>query len=355
MQNHQSKVITDSIFIQALKRQPTPRPPVWLMRQAGRYMPEYKQLRTRVATFTEFYKNPKICAEAALLPIDKFGFDASIVFSDILILPEAMGMHLEFTSGEGPTFKSSIRSREDLKQLKNIDPAQDLNFILEAIELTNNMLPPNIPLIGFIGSPWTLAAYMIEGAASKNFSVIRGLMYSDPEFLHQLLDMITYNATELLLAQIRAGAMVVQIFDSWAGLLSDAKYLTFSQFYIKKIIMVIKEHFPHVPVIVFAKNSGKCVIDLIDTGADALSLDWQSDIAAIKNLVDGKIALQGNLDPCVLYGTKKNIEAEIMKLLDLFKDSPGYVFNLGHGIYPDIPTENVEFMLNIIKSYKNNI
>lgn len=339
-------------FIQALNRQVVDRPPVWIMRQAGRYMAEYRALRQQAGDFLEFCKNPQLCTTAALLPIDKYDLDAAIVFSDILVVPDAMGMDLSFVQNEGPVISNPLRSLQDLETLRKINSVDSLDYVLEAIHLTKNRLQQRKPLIGFVGSPWTLAAYMVEGSGSKQFSQLRRMMYTMPEVLHQLLALLSSNLIDFIEQQIQAGVDAIQIFDSWAGLLGKDSYALYSANYLKKIVSSIKHKYPHIPIIIFAKNNGMWIESLIDTGCDALSLDWQADVQAIKDKFGRQIALQGNLDPCVLYGSKTVIEAETTKLLELFKGHPGYVFNLGHGIYPDVPPENLFYMLELIKNYR---
>jgi uroporphyrinogen decarboxylase len=342
---------TDFRFIRALKRQEVDRTPVWIMRQAGRYMAEYRALRAQANDFLAFCKNPQLCMQAAMLPIDKYDLDAAIVFSDILVVPHAMGMDLAFVEHEGPIFTQPLRTLEDLAHLTTLNSAVSLDYVLEAIHLTKKHLAQRKPLIGFVGSPWTLAAYMVEGSGSKQFSQVRRMLYTNPVILHRLLELLALNLIDFIKQQIKAGVDAIQIFDSWAGLLSKEAYNEFSLQYLKKIVLSIKSQYPHIPIIIFAKNGGMWIDDLIQTQCDALSLDWQADIYRIKEQFGAQIALQGNLDPCVLYAEPKIIAAQTHKLLELFHGHQGFVFNLGHGIYPDVPADNLAYMLKIIREY----
>jgi uroporphyrinogen decarboxylase len=340
-------------FIKALQRQAVDRPPVWIMRQAGRYMPEYRALRANVTNFMDFCRNPQLCAQAAMLPIEHYNLDAAIVFSDILVLPDAMGLDLSFVQHEGPVISNPVRTMHDVVRLDANTNNIDLAYVCEALALTKAQLQNTTPILGFIGSPWTLAAYMVEGSSSKQFSYLRRMMYTNPQTLHALLDLLSQQLIKFVGQQISAGADAIQIFDSWAGLLAKDAYSEFSVAYMRKIVLAIKSKHPHIPIIVFAKNNGMWVRELIATGCDALSLDWQADIASIKQSVGAQVALQGNLDPCVLYADKEVIQAKTLALLELFKGHPGFIFNLGHGIYPDVPPQHVHHMLETIKSYQN--
>ena len=344
-------VVSPFRFIQALHKQAVDRPPVWIMRQAGRYLPEYQELRQQTEDFISFCKNPLLCTKAAILPIEKYDLDAAIVFSDILVVPDAMGIKLSFVQHEGPVISDPIRTLQDVARLRNINAATDLDYVLQAINLTKQQLDNSRPLIGFIGSPWTLAAYMVEGSSSKQFSHLRRMLYTSPTVLHQLLEVLTTNLIDFIEQQIAAGVDALQIFDSWAGLLNKECYVDFSLRYIKKIIHAIKIKYPQIPIIVFAKNNGNWIKEIVNTNCDALSLDWQTDIAEVKDNFGDQIVIQGNLDPCVLYASKQVIEQQTLKILDLFNNHKGFVFNLGHGIYPDVPPENVSYMLNVIRNY----
>lgn len=338
--------IKNDLFLRACKQLPVERTPIWVMRQAGRYLPEYRQVRER-ADFLTMCKTPELAAEVTLQPIDLIGVDAAIIFSDILVIPEAMGLPFEMHEGIGPIFPDTIRNRGDMERLKPADPSRDLKYVIDAIELTKRELNGRVPLIGFSGSPWTLLAYMVEGKGSKNFSKLKKLIYTDAALAHDILDKVADSVADYLNAQMDAGADAIQIFDTWGGILSQQDFLTFSLTYIEKIISKIKRE--DKPVIIFSKGVHFSFNELASCGADVLGLDWTINIGKVKEITGDKVALQGNLDPTVLYGDNDTIKSEALKVLESFGGGPGHIFNLGHGILPDIPPENLKTLVNFVK------
>ena len=325
-------------FLRALMRQPVDRTPVWMMRQAGRYLPEYRAARSKAGDFLSLCKHTELACEVTLQPLERFPLDAAILFSDILTIPDAMGLGLYFETGEGPKFRSTIRSAADVDALPTLDSSVDLDYVMNAVTAIRSALNGRVPLIGFSGSPWTLATYMVEGGSSKDFREPRKLMYSQPEVMHRLLDHLAVSVTDYLNCQIRAGAQAVQIFDTWGGLLSTWAYEEFSLSYMRKIVDgLIREHDGRrVPVILFTKNGGQWLESMADTGADALGLDWTTDINNARERVGDRVALQGNMDPSMLYAPPARIRQEVADILARFGAHPGHIFNLGHGITPDV-------------------
>ncbi len=339
--------LQNDLFLRACKRLPVARTPIWVMRQAGRYLPEYRAVR-KTADFLTMCKTPALAAEVTLQPIDLIGVDAAIIFSDILVIPEAMGMHLEMHEGVGPVFPQPIRTEDDAKALKEIDPGVDLKYVLDAVSLTKKELNGRVPLIGFSGSPWTLLCYMVEGMGSKTFSNVKRLIYQNPELAHRLLDQIADGVAAYLSAKIEAGVNAVQIFDTWGGILSQADFKAFSLAYMEKIISQVKR--TDEPVIVFAKGVHYDLNRLAASGADVLGLDWTMDIGAVRQAVGDKVALQGNMDPTILYAPHEKIRAEAGRILKSFGAGSGHVFNLGHGILPDVPPENLKALVDFVKA-----
>lgn len=339
---------SDHLFIRACFREPTPRRPVWMMRQAGRYLPEYRATRSQAGDFLSLCKNPELACEVTLQPIDIMGVDAAILFSDILVIPEAMGMELKFVEGEGPKFPGPLRTAADIAKLANPDPEVELAYVMDALRLIRKELNNRVPLIGFTGAPWTLATYMVEGGGSKNFSIIKKMMYSDPQALHNLLERVTDAIILYLKAQAAAGAQALQIFDTWGGALSHDDFEEFSLRYIRRIVAEMDRTSPEgekIPVIVFVKGGGQWLEKIADTGCDVMGLDWTTDAALARKLVGDRVALQGNLDPCTLYAPPAVIEARTKKMLAAFGDAPGHIANLGHGILPDIPVEHAKVFI----------
>jgi uroporphyrinogen decarboxylase len=338
--------LKNDLFLRACKRKDVERTPIWIMRQAGRYMPEYRAVRTKY-DFLTMCKTPELAAEVTLQPIDLIGVDAAIIFSDILVVPEAMGMFLEMHEGKGPIFHHPIRDEEGAKQLKQIDPTVDLKYVLDAIALTKKELQGRVPLIGFSGSPWTLLTYMVEGRGSKNFSEIKKMIYNNPKLAHSLLDQISVAVADYLSAQISAGADAIQIFDTWGGILAPEDFKEFSLNYIEKVISLVKKK--DEPVIVFAKGVHYAIKKLAKSGADVLGLDWTMDLGDVRKEVGKRVALQGNLDPTVLYASRDKIKAEVKRVLKSFGKGNGHIFNLGHGVLPDINPDNVKALVNFVK------
>jgi uroporphyrinogen decarboxylase len=336
----------NDLFLRACKRLPVERTPIWVMRQAGRYLPEYRAVRQKY-DFLTMCKTPDLATEVTLQPIDLIGVDAAIIFSDILVIPEAMGMHLEMHEGIGPVFPHPIRNESDAQSLNKIEPTVDLKYVLDAVTLTKNELNRRVPLIGFSGSPWTLLAYMVEGQGSKTFSKVKYLIYNNPKLAHRLLDKIADAVATYLCAKIEAGVDAVQIFDTWGGILSQDDFEEFSMNYIRKIISEVKGK--EVPVIMFAKGVHYHLSKLAESGADVLGLDWTMNIGDIRKKVGDKVALQGNLDPTILYGGHEKIKYEARKILKSFGKGSGHIFNLGHGILPDVQPENLKALVNFVK------
>ena len=322
-------------FLRALERKPVDVTPVWMMRQAGRYLPEYRDTRTQAGDFLSLCKNKELACEVTLQPLERYSLDAAILFSDILTIPDAMGLGLYFETGEGPRFRKLVRSEQDVAALPIIDTLKDLSYVTDAVTTIRRELNGRVPLIGFSGSPWTLATYMVEGGSSKDFRHVKAMMYSQPEVMHQLLEKIALSVIDYLNAQIRAGAQAVQIFDTWGGNLSDRAYQTFSLAYMTKIVSgLIREHEGRkVPVILFTKGGGLWLPEMAASGADALGLDWTMDIGRARAQVGDRVALQGNMDPSVLYASPKAIREEVATILASYGTGEGHVFNLGHGIH----------------------
>jgi len=337
-------------FLRALLRQPVDVTPVWMMRQAGRYLPEYRATRERAGDFMGLCTNPELACEVTLQPLERYPLDAAILFSDILTIPDAMGLGLYFETGEGPKFKKAVRTETDIHALKVIDPEQDLPYVIDAVKTIRRELNGRVPLIGFSGSPWTLATYMIEGGSSRDFRRAKEMLYNQPEMLHQLLSVLADSVTAYLNAQIRAGAQAVQIFDTWGGALSHSAYQEFSLAYMRRIVAgLLKEHEGRqVPVILFTKGGGQWLEAMATTGADALGLDWTTDIGQARARVGAKVALQGNMDPSVLYAKPERIRAEVATILASYGRGTGQVFNLGHGITPEVDPANAGVFINAV-------
>lgn len=329
-------------FLRALSRQPVDRTPVWMMRQAGRYLPEYRASRAEAGSFMDLCRNTELACEVTLQPLERFPLDAAILFSDILTIPDAMGLGLRFEHGEGPVFDKPIRTLADAKKLFIPDMASDLGYVMDAVSTIRKALDGRVPLIGFAGSPWTLATYMIEGGSSKNFSIIKGMMYREPATLHHILDILADSVIEYLNAQIESGAQAVQIFDSWGGVLTPRDYREFSLNYMAKIVDGLKRQHngEKIPVILFTKGGGQWLEEMADTGADALGLDWTTDIDDARRRVGDRVAIQGNMDPSVLYGSPERIREEVAHILKTYGKGEGHIFNLGHGIHPQVDPEH---------------
>ncbi len=338
--------LKNDLFLRACKRQPVERTPIWIMRQAGRYLPEYQAVRAK-ADFLTMCKTPELAAEVTIQPVDIISVDAAIIFSDILVIPEAMGMQLEMHEGKGPVFYNPIRSESDAKQLKKVVPEKELEYVLDAVRLTKKELDGRVPLIGFSGSPWTLLTYMVEGRGSKNFSEVKKLIYNNSKLAHRLLNDLSDVIADYLSAKIEAGCNAVQIFDTWGGILSQKDFLEFSLPYVQKIISQIKRK--DEPVIFFAKGVHHNLEKMVDTGADVLGLDWTMNLGEVRKRVGDRVALQGNLDPTVLYADRNYIKQEVISVLQSFGEGNGHIFNLGHGVLPDVDPENVKALVRFVK------
>jgi len=306
-----------------------------MMRQAGRYLPEYRATRAQAGDFMSLCKNKELACEVTIQPLERYDLDAAILFSDILTIPDAMGLGLYFEAGEGPKFKKIIRSEADVDALPVPDSARDLDYVMNAVKTIRSELNGRVPLIGFSGSPWTLATYMVECGSSKDFRHIKQMMYATPEVMHQLLDKLAQSVTDYLNEQIRSGAQAVQIFDTWGGALSGPMYQEFSLKYMQQIAngLIRENEGRKVPLIMFTKNGGQWLEAMAESGADALGLDWTTNIDDARARVGDKVALQGNMDPSVLYGTPERIRAEVADILARYGSGPGHIFNLGHGIH----------------------
>jgi len=342
--------LKNDILLRALQRQAVDRTPVWIMRQAGRYLPEYLKTRATAGSFMDLCQTPELACEVTLQPLRRFNLDAAIIFSDILTIPDVMGLKLYFVAGEGPKFEHPIQSADDIRKLPSPDVNESLGYVMDAIRLTRRELDGKVPLIGFSGSPWTLATYMIEGGSSKTFSKAKKLIYQDPKIAHQLLEKLAATVTDYLNAQIEAGAQAVQIFDTWGGALSAQAYQDFSLRYMKQIVSGLKRENEgrRVPVILFSKGCSTQLEGLADTGCDALGVDWTISLSEARDRVGDRVALQGNLDPSVLLASRKVIRREVSETLNSFGQGNGHVFNLGHGITPDVSPEHLAALISAV-------
>ncbi len=335
------------IFVDACLGKETPYTPVWMMRQAGRYLPEYMEVRKKAGNFLNLCHSPELAAEVTLQPVDIVGVDAAIMFSDILVVPNEMGMKLDFVKGEGPVFEKPIKSKEDLDELIGAKEAADkLTYVYETIKITRQKLDKDKALIGFTGAPWTLATYMIEGQGTKTYNIVKKMMYSDPKLLHEVLKKVTEVVKYYLANQIRAGVDVVQIFDSWAAAIEKEAYFEFSWRYVKEIVSYIKKEFPDTPIIVFPKGIGAYLED-IDGDFDVFGVDWGTPMEKAKKILGEKYVLQGNMEPCRLYSKEATKEA-VEKISNIMQDKR-HIFNLGHGILPDVPVENAKYFVSLAK------
>jgi uroporphyrinogen decarboxylase len=345
--------LENDTFIRALFREPTAYTPIWLMRQAGRYLPEYNQTRARAGNFLALCKNPDLATEVTMQPLARYRLDAAIVFSDILTIPDAMGLGLYFAEGEGPKFERPLREEREIRDLCAPDPTAHLRYVLDTVRQVRKSLAGSVPLIGFSGSPFTLACYMIEGRGSSDFASVKKMLYRRPDLLHKILAVNAQAVTDYLNAQIEAGAQAVMIFDTWGGMLSDAAYHEFSLAYIKQIIGSLKRENEgmRVPSIVFTKGGGGWLESIADTGCDAVGLDWTINIGAAKARVGARVALQGNMDPAVLLSSPEAVQREAVAILEQFGSGPGHVFNLGHGISQFTPPEHVSALIEAVRGF----
>jgi uroporphyrinogen decarboxylase len=338
--------LKNDLILRAAKGERTERTPVWLMRQAGRILPEYREVRKKAGGFKNMVETPELAAEVTIQPVDILGVDAAIIFSDILVIPEAMGLRYEVIESKGPWFDKTVETEKDIQQL-HIAEAGDLQYVLDAIRLTKKELNGRVPLIGFAGAPWTILSYMIEGKGSKTFSKAKKFLYTEPKLAHKLLEKITQSTINYLKGQIEAGADIVQLFDSWAGILSPDQYSEFSLKYISKICDAITA----VPVTVFAKGAFFAREEMGKLNCSVIGLDWNMDSIESRNLIGNSKTLQGNADPCLLYADYPTIKKETEKMLRAFGPEK-YIANLGHGLYPDIEKEKVKFFIDTVKEFR---
>ena len=342
--------LENDLLLRALLREPVSRTPVWMMRQAGRYLPEYRATRAQAGNFMALCGNPDLACEVTLQPLERYPLDAAILFSDILTVPDAMGCGLYFETGEGPKFERPVRTPAEIEQLAVPDVAEKLGYVIDAVGVIRRELAGRVPLIGFSGSPWTVATYMVEGGSSKNFGRIKSILYDRPDMMELLLNKLADTTRDYLNAQIRAGAQAVMIFDTWGGVLTPDTYRRFSLAAMQRVMdgLEREQDGRRVPVVLFTKNAGPLLADMAETGCDALGVDWTTDLADARRYTADKVALQGNLDPSVLYAGPDAIAEAVAAVLASYGKGPGHVFNLGHGIHPDIDPEHVSAMLEAV-------
>lgn len=340
-------------FLRALLKQPVDTTPIWVMRQAGRYLPEYRATRERAGSFMDLCKNPDLACEVTLQPLERFSLDAAILFSDILTVPDAMGLGLYFAEGEGPRFTNPVRTMADIEKIGIPDPEGELRYVMDAVRTIRRELNGRVPLIGFTGSPWTLATYMVEGGSSKEFAKVKGMLYDEPTALHLLLDKLADSIILYLNAQIAAGAQAAMVFDTWGGALTPVTYREFSLRYMQKIVNGVQRESDgrRVPVILFTKGGAQWLEPMADTGCDALGLDWTINIGEARSRVGNKVALQGNMDPCVLYASPDVIRQHVADILASYGQGSGHVFNLGHGIHQHVNPEHVAVLVDAVHEF----
>jgi len=345
--------LKNDTFIRALLKQPVDYTPIWMMRQAGRYLPEYRQVREQAGSFLDLCTNPELACEVTLQPLRRFDFDAAILFSDILTIPDAMGLGLYFTEGEGPKFSNPVRTAADVNKLPIPDPETDLRYVVDAVRLIRKNLQGSVPLIGFSGSPWTLATYMVEGGSSKSFQKVKSMMYEQPKLMHVMLDKLAQSVALYLNAQIEAGAQAVMLFDTWGGMLTTEDYVEFSLYYAKQVRALLKTNIDgqQIPTILFTKGGGLWLEAMADSGYDALGLDWQTDMQQARVRVGHQVALQGNMDPVALYASPEVITEKVKTILHKYGSGSGHVFNLGHGILPDMNPDHVKAMVDAVHEH----
>ena len=342
-----------SDYINALLKKEIKRTPIWVMRQAGRYLPEYRSTRKKAGDFLSLCKSSELACEVTLQPLERFDLDAAILFSDILTIPDAMGLGLYFLEGEGPRFLKPLSNLSDIERLTKPDVGGKLTYVFDAVSTIKKNLKNRVPLIGFSGSPWTLATYMVEGGSSKSFSKVKGLMFQNPHHMDQLLDILADTVIDYLNAQIEAGADSVMIFDTWGGLLNKQCYENFSLQYMAKIVDGLHRNYDGktIPVTLFTKGGSAWLEQIAASGCDGIGLDWTIELGEAERRVGQQVALQGNLDPSVLYATPEVIVSEVNKVLNQFKGETGHVFNLGHGITPDVNPENMKILVDAVHAY----
>jgi uroporphyrinogen decarboxylase len=347
----------NDVFLRALLREPTEYTPVWLMRQAGRYLPEYNATRARAGSFLKLAKSPALATEVTLQPLERFPLDAAIIFSDILTIPDAMGLGLAFTEGEGPRFERPLREEDAIRTLAAPDPTVELRYVMDAVSETRRALKGRVPLIGFSGSPFTLACYMVEGSGSSDWRALKALLHARPDLLHRVLEVNARAVTDYLNAQIEAGAQAVMLFDTWGGILSYADYEVFSLAYSRKVLSGLTKQRAgaRVPNIVFTKGGNPWLAAMMESGFDAVGLDWTSDPREARRLAAGRVALQGNLDPAALFAPVERVREAARRVVDAFGVAPGHVFNLGHGILTKTPVDSVAAVVDEVRAYSRRL
>jgi uroporphyrinogen decarboxylase len=354
--HHRKTALKNDTLLRALLCQPTEYAPVWLMRQAGRYLPEYQATRARAGSFLALAKTPELCAEVALQPLARFPLDAAILFSDILTIPDAMGLGLSFGEGEGPRLERPLRDETAIRALSAPDPTAELRYVLDAVRATRQALAGRVPLIGFSGSPFTLACYMVEGGSSDDWRQLKSLLYARPELLHRILEVNAHAVTDYLNAQIEAGAQAVMIFDTWGGTLAHQDFVPFSLNYSRQVIKNLKKQNEgrRVPSIVFTKGGNPWLAAMMQTGSDGIGLDWTADAREARKLAAGRVALQGNLDPAALFAPPQAVRAAARRVVDEFGSAPGHVFNLGHGVLQKTPIDSISALVDEVLTYSRN-
>jgi uroporphyrinogen decarboxylase len=342
--------LKNDTLLRALLRQEVDYTPVWMMRQAGRYLPEYRASRARAGSFLDLCKTPELACEVTLQPLERFPLDAAILFSDILTIPDAMGLGLYFAEGEGPHFERPVRTGADVARLAVPDMADALGYVMEAVSVIRRELAGRVPLIGFAGSPWTLATYMVEGGGAKTFARTKAMLFDRPDLMHALLGKVTDACIAYLNAQVAHGAQALMIFDTWGGALTPRDYREFSLAYMTRIVERLTREADgrRVPVILFTKGGGQWLGDMAESGCDAVGVDWTTDLADARRQVGDRVALQGNLDPCILYASPERIREEVALVLGSYGRGHGHVFNLGHGIHPDVPPEHAAALVDAV-------
>ncbi|HUA80514.1 MAG TPA: uroporphyrinogen decarboxylase [Dyella sp.] len=340
-------------LLHALRREPVDATPVWVMRQAGRYLPEYRATRAKAGSFMALAQNPELACEVTLQPLARYDLDAAILFSDILTIPDAMGLGLSFAQGEGPQFARPVRTRADVERLGVPDMESDLRYVMDAVRVIRRELAGRVPLIGFSGSPWTLACYMVEGEGSRDFATAKAMCWNDPALAHTLLDTLARSVSTYLIAQAAAGAQALMVFDTWGGLLGPTAFREFSLRYLSQVVAALKAdaHARDVPLILFSKGANAHLAEMADTGCAALGVDWTIDLADARRIVGGKVALQGNLDPAVLRASPDVIRREVHRVLDGYGNHPGHIFNLGHGITPEVDPDHVQVLVDEVHAF----
>jgi len=337
-------------FLRAMLKEPVDATPVWMMRQAGRYLPEYKATRAKAGSFMDLCKNADLACEVTIQPLERYPLDAAILFSDILTIPDAMGLGLTFEVGEGPRFSNPVRTEADVNKLFVPDPEDELQYVMNAVRTIRKELNGRVPLIGFSGSPWTLATYMVEGSSTKEYAKVKGMMFDRPDLMHKLLETTAQSVISYLNAQIAAGAQAVMVFDTWGGVLTPRDYKEFSLNYMKQIVdgVTRENEGRKVPITLFTKGGGAWIEDMADTGCDGLGIDWTLDMSEARRRVGDKVALQGNMDPSILYASPDRIRSEVATILESYGTGTGHVFNLGHGIHQHIDPENAGAFINSV-------